>query len=78
MGARILANPHLRFDVAGVGNVARLRSCNTRRPKGRANGEYKLQPKPARQSSTLPVRGYGRPMVERPHGARSSTLLSDF
>jgi hypothetical protein len=27
--------------------------------KGRGNREHKLRPKPARQSSTLPVRGSG-------------------
>jgi len=65
------ANPHVRFDVAGVGNVVRLRKWGTREAKTRANGQRKPQPKPARQSSTLPVRGCGRPVVERPYGARS-------
>ena len=64
-------NPHVRFDVAGVGNVARLRQWGTREAKPRANGQRKPQPRLARQSSTLPERGYGRPTVERPYGARS-------
>ena len=39
MGARSAGKPHATCDVAGTGNVARLKGL------------------PARQSSTLPVRG---------------------
>src|ERR1700758_5087727 len=56
-GERSAGNPHAAFDVAGAGNVARSRWCDTRSPKGRDNREHKLRPKPARQSSTLPGRG---------------------
>jgi len=37
--------------------------------KERDNGEPKLRPKPARQSSTLPVRGGEKPAAERRRGA---------
>src|SRR5277367_2296163 len=43
MGARSAGNPHAACDVEGAGNVARSNSSA----------------KPARQSSTLPVRGGG-------------------
>src|SRR5215470_14603115 len=56
-GERKAGNPHLAFDVAGTGNVAWSRCCDTSQPKGRGNRENKLRPKPARQSPTLPVRG---------------------
>ena len=49
-------NPHAAFDVAGAGNVARSRCCDTRITKRASNSEHKLRPKPARQSSTLPKR----------------------
>src|SRR5215467_6518742 len=53
-GERSEGNPHAAFDVAGTGNVARSRCCDTSQPKGRGNREHKLRPKPARQSPTLP------------------------
>ena len=46
-------NLHAAFDVAGAGNVAWSRWCDTRRRRA-ANREHKLRSKPARQSSTLP------------------------
>jgi hypothetical protein len=49
----IAGNPHAAFDVAGTGNVAWPRYCDTSQPKGRGNGEHKHRPKPARQSPTL-------------------------
>ena len=33
-GERSAGNPHAAFDVAGVGNVARSRCCDTRKRKG--------------------------------------------
>src|SRR5215813_14874995 len=56
-GERSAGNPHAAFDVAGTGNVARSRYCDTSQPKGRGNREHKLRPKPARQSPTLLTRG---------------------
>src|SRR5215813_10104435 len=58
-GERKAGNPPIAFDVAGTGNVAWSRCCDTSQPKGRGNREHKLRPKPARQSPTLPVRGGG-------------------
>ena len=59
-GERNAGNPHLAFYVAGTGNVAWSRCCDTSQPKGRGNREHKLRPKPARQSPTLLTRGaYG-------------------
>src|SRR5215468_8442254 len=61
-GERKAGNPPIAFDVAGTGNVAWSRYCDTSQPKGRGNREHKLRPKPARQSPTLPVgTGGGRP-----------------
>jgi hypothetical protein len=56
-GERSAGNPHAAFDVAGAGNVARSRCCDTSQPKGRGNREHKLRPKPARQSPTLLLGG---------------------
>jgi hypothetical protein len=71
-GKPIAGEPHGGFAVPEVGNVVWLKSCDTPGTKGRGNWAYKAQPKPARQSSTLPERGCGRPAVERSHGARSA------
>jgi hypothetical protein len=46
--------------VAGAGNVARSRWCDTREGKGEITGNDKHRPKLARQSSTLPI-GPDRP-----------------
>jgi len=56
-GERKAGNPHLAFDVAGTGNVAWSRCCDTSQPKGRGNREHKLRPKLARQSPTLLLGG---------------------
>src|SRR6202521_2634674 len=37
-GERSAGNPHAAFDVAGTGNVAWSRCCDTRRRKGEATG----------------------------------------
>src|SRR5262249_4047896 len=50
-------NPHAAFDVAGTGNGAWSRCCDTSQPKGGGNREHKLRPKPARQSPTLLIGG---------------------
>src|SRR5215469_4302881 len=52
-GERKAGNPPIAFDVAGTGNVAWSRCCDTSQPKGRGNREYKLRPKPARQLPPL-------------------------
>jgi len=54
-GERSAGNPHAAFDVAGAGNAARSRYCDTRRRKGEPTVEHKHRPKQARQSSTLPM-----------------------
>src|SRR5262249_18365538 len=56
-GERSAGNPHAAFDVAGTGNVAWSRCCDTSQPKGRGNREHKLRPKTARQSPTLLLGG---------------------
>src|SRR5215471_3373095 len=56
-GERKAGNPPIAFDVAGTGNVAWSRCCDTSQPKGRGNREHKLRPKPARQSPTLLLGG---------------------
>ena len=48
-----MRNPHVAFDAAGTGNVARSRYCDTRQPKGASNGNTNFDSNPARQSSTL-------------------------
>ena len=53
-GERSAGNPHATFDVAGAGNVAWLRCCDTRITERASNREHKLQPTLTRQSSTLP------------------------
>ena len=37
-GERSAGNPHAAFDVAGAGNVARSRWCDTRKRKGEITG----------------------------------------
>src|SRR5215467_13002365 len=56
-GERRVGNPHAAFDVAGTGNAAWSRCCDTRRRKGEATGKHKLRPTPARQSPTLLIGG---------------------
>src|SRR5215471_3977104 len=62
-GERKAGNPPIAFDVAGTGNVAWSRYCDTSQPKGRGNREHKLRPKPARQSPTLLMSGDGKRRV---------------
>ena len=57
-------NPHAAFDVAGAGNVAWLRCCDTRTTERARNREHKLRPTPTRQSPTLPKRIMRKPTFE--------------
>src|SRR3954471_9331190 len=41
-GERSAGNPHAAFDVAGTGNVAWSRCCDTRRRKGEATGNTNI------------------------------------
>ena len=52
-----MGNPHAAFDVAGTGNAAWSRCCDTRRRKGEATGKHKLRPTLARKSPTLLIGG---------------------
>src|SRR5215470_13555369 len=41
-GERRAGNPHAAFDVAGTGNVARPRCCDTRTRKGETTGNTNI------------------------------------
>ena len=41
-GERRAGNPHAAFDVAGIGNVAWSRCCDTRRRKGKTTGNTNI------------------------------------
>src|SRR4029077_18342203 len=41
-GERRAGNPHAAFDVAGIGNVAWSRCCDTRRRKGETTGNTNI------------------------------------
>src|SRR5712671_4181585 len=41
-GERSAGSPHAAFDVAGAGNVARSRYCDTRRRKGETTGNTNI------------------------------------
>src|ERR1700730_7134331 len=41
-GERSARNPHAAFDVAGAGNAARSRYCDTRRRKGETTGNTNI------------------------------------
>src|SRR6516225_4222760 len=41
-GGRSAGNPHAAFDVAGAGNAARSRYCDTRRRKGETTGNTNI------------------------------------
>ena len=57
MGERSAGNPHAAFDVAGAGNAARSRYCDTRRRKGETTGNTNID---------LNRRASPRPYRERP------------
>jgi hypothetical protein len=58
----VRGNPHAAFDVAGAGNVAWSRCCDTRITERASNREHKLRPTPTRQSSTLPKQQLQEPI----------------
>jgi hypothetical protein len=66
----VRGNPHAAFDVAGAGNVAWSRWCDTRRRKGEATGNTNFD---------LNRRASPRPYLGAPGGEippRDSTLAS--
>src|SRR6266478_4769861 len=56
-GERSAGKPHAAFDVAGAGNVARSRYCDTRRRKGETTGNTNVDlnrrasPRPYRKAT---------------------------
>jgi hypothetical protein len=70
---RSAGNPHVAFDVAGAGNVAWSRCCDTSQPKGRGNREHTLRPKPERQSpALLRFPEQGEPVQDKPLAVKGS------
>jgi hypothetical protein len=70
-GERSAGNPHAAFDVAGTGNVAWSRCCDTRRRKGETTGNTNFD---LYQRASL--RPYlGAPGGEIPSGDSTSTKL---
>jgi hypothetical protein len=57
MGARSAGNPHAALRRGGGWKRGTAEILGHSQTKGRANRGNKLRPKPARQSSTLPMRG---------------------
>src|SRR5271165_1739888 len=57
-GERSAGNPHAAFDEAGAGNVARPRSCDTRRRKSEPTGNTNFGLN--RRASPRPYRREGR------------------
>src|SRR5215471_10518462 len=59
-GERGAGNPHATFDVAGTGNVAWSRCCDTRRRKGETTGNTNIDlnrrasPRPYRMTPAAP------------------------
>ena len=62
-GERRAGNPHAAFDVAGIGNVAWSRCCDTRRRKGETTGNTNIDlnrrasPRPYRENLFSDVKG---------------------
>src|SRR6516162_7341789 len=56
-GERRAGNPHAAFDVAGTGNVAWSRCCDTRRRKGETTGNTNIDLN--RRASPRPYRRAG-------------------
>src|SRR5271169_6895515 len=69
-GERRAGNPHAAFDVAGIGNVAWSRCCDTRRRKGETTGNTNIDLN--RRASPRPY--LGAPRGEIPPG--DSTITS--
>src|SRR3974390_529606 len=57
-GERSAGNPHAAFDVAGAGNAARSRYCDTRRRKGETTGNTNIHLN--RRASPRPYQGRGK------------------
>src|SRR5438874_1040270 len=67
-GERRAGNPHAAFDVAGTGNVAWSRCCDTRRRKGETTGNTNIDLN--RRASPRPY--LGAPEGESPSGDSST------
>src|SRR5258707_2468307 len=63
-GERSAGKPHAAFDVAGAGNVARSRYCDTRRRKGETTGNTNVDLN--RRASPRPYLGGGREVTRVP------------
>src|SRR5580704_8584893 len=63
-GERSAGNPHAAFDVAGAGNVARSKWCDTRKRKGETTGNTNFDLN--RRASPRPY--LGEPGGESPPG----------
>src|SRR5450432_4090961 len=73
-GERSAGNPHAAFDVAGAGNAARSRYCDTRRRKGETTGNTNIDLN--RRASPRPY--LGEPGGESPpgHSSKAAYLSS--
>ena len=64
-GERRAGNPHAAFDVAGIGNVAWSRCCDTRRRKSETTGNTnidlnrRVSPRPYRENLADDGKGKG-------------------
>ena len=70
-------NPHAAFDVAGTGNVAWSRCCDTRRRKGETTGNTNIDLN--RRASPRPYRERDgrRSVAAWPKRSRPSSTLPD-
>src|SRR5580704_4006483 len=66
-GERSAGNPHAAFDVAGAGNAARSRYCDTRRRKGETTGNTNIDLN--RRASPRPYLGEARGEIPRTYSA---------
>src|ERR1700730_4208205 len=73
-GERRAGNPHAAFDVAGIGNVAWSRCCDTRRRKGETTGNTNIDLN--RRASPRPY--LGAPRGEIPPGDSTLSTLERF
>src|SRR3979490_52661 len=67
-GERSAGNPHAAFDVAGAGNSARSRYCDTRRRNGETTGNTNI----ALNTRASPPPSLGRPEVKALRATRHS------
>jgi hypothetical protein len=68
----VRGNPHAAFDVAGAGNVAWSRWCDTRRRKGETTGNTNFDLH--RRASPRPYRWAGKGNGMLPHGPSHRAL----